>query len=163
VRSIFISNIAGNLNKVYGADTQAYLQAEAGLELTQYTRDMILETPEAFRDVDYIFSAPCCQHQFNASLKMSEPSVMTDYGIIRERFCALATDAIRAKLLEACGYKTQIIEFIDFEHSPKNLLIRAKRTGKKSRAPLAEAEEFLKTYPGKNELYELLMADGRLG
>lgn len=56
MRSIFISNIPGNLNKVYSADTQARLQAEAGLELIQYNRDKILETPEAFRDVDFIFS-----------------------------------------------------------------------------------------------------------
>lgn len=56
MRSIFISNNAGHLDKVYGADTQAYLQAEAGLELVQYTRDRIMETPEAFQDVDFIFS-----------------------------------------------------------------------------------------------------------
>ena len=56
MRSIFISNIAGNLEKVYGTDTQSYLQEAAGLELIQYTRDMILENPEAFRDVDFIFS-----------------------------------------------------------------------------------------------------------
>lgn len=56
MRSIFISNIAGNLEKVYGTDTQSYLQEAAGLELIQYTRDMILENPEDFRDVDFIFS-----------------------------------------------------------------------------------------------------------
>lgn len=56
MRSIFISNIPGNLNKVYSADTQARLRDEAGLELIQYNRDKILETPEAFRDVDFIFS-----------------------------------------------------------------------------------------------------------
>ena len=56
MRSIFISEHTENLNKVYGPDTRACLQAEAGLELVPYTRDMIMQTPEAFQDVDFIFS-----------------------------------------------------------------------------------------------------------
>ena len=74
--------------------------------------------------------------------------MITDYGLIKERFCALATDAQRAKLLEACGYKTDILEFIDMDNSPKNILIRAKKTKLpnefKRRAIMCDIEEFAK-------------------
>ncbi len=94
----------------------------------------------------YIFSVPCCQHELNASIKNKQLKIITDYGLIKERFCALATDAQRAKLLEACGYKTDILEFIDMDNSPKNILIRAKKTKIpnefKRRAIMSDIEEF---------------------
>ncbi len=81
---------------------------------------------------DYIFSVPCCQHQLNGKIKSQEFSLLCDYGLLKERFSALATDALRSKYLELCGYDVDVLEFIDIEHSPKNVLLRARRTTKVS-------------------------------
>lgn len=74
-----------------------------------------------------ILCVPCCQHEFNAAMTGSLLQPLLNHGILRERFAALATDALRAQALEILGYRTQVIEFIDLEHTPKNLLIRAVR------------------------------------
>ena len=71
-----------------------------------------------------ILSVPCCQHEMNKELQPKGWDSIFQYGIIKERSAALFTDAQRANLLESQGYKTQILEFIDMEHTPKNLLIR---------------------------------------
>lgn len=76
-----------------------------------------------------ILAVPCCQHEINRQIHCEELTPLLRYGVIRERMSALITDAVRANLLERQGYETQILEFIDMEHTPKNLLIRAvKRT-----------------------------------
>lgn len=72
-----------------------------------------------------ILSVPCCQHELNSKLKNETLNPMLKYGILKERFSALATDAIRANVLEQLGYDVQLLEFIDMEHTPKNILIRA--------------------------------------
>ena len=89
----------------------------------------------------YIFSVPCCQKEARSMMKTENFSIFSDYGMIKERFCAIATDTLRAKLLEYSGYKTDICEFIDFDNSPKNLLIRAKRTGNADRMRYEKIKE----------------------
>ncbi|SHO49408.1 class I SAM-dependent methyltransferase [Anaerocolumna xylanovorans] len=71
-----------------------------------------------------ILSVPCCQHELNKQINNEILNPILQYGLIKERIAALATDGLRAELLEAAGYKTQILEFIDMEHTPKNILIR---------------------------------------
>ena len=77
-----------------------------------------------------ILSVPCCQHELNRQIENEMLAPFLKYGILKERMAALLTDGIRANLLESKGYETQILEFIDMEHTPKNLLIRAVKTGK---------------------------------
>lgn len=111
-----------------------------------------------------IFSVPCCQHELNQQMKTEDLSLFTRYGIIKERMAALTTDAIRGNLLEYCGYKTQILEFIDLEQTPKNLLIRAMRkpvvpVSVKKRY-LAEVHAAMEEFHVNPTLYRLLFEDG---
>ena len=76
-----------------------------------------------------ILSVPCCQHELNKQMKNDLLSPVLHYGILKERMAALITDGLRAQILEANGYRTQILEFIDMAHTPKNLLIRAVYNG----------------------------------
>lgn len=78
-----------------------------------------------------ILSVPCCQHELFSQIEAPALDVMLQHGLIKERFSALATDSIRAELLSLVGYEAQLLEFIDMEHTPKNVLIRAYHTGRK--------------------------------
>jgi SAM-dependent methyltransferase len=77
-----------------------------------------------------ILSVPCCQHELFRQISQPMLKPLLKHGILKERFSALVTDAIRANLLEIAGYRTQLLEFIDLEHTPKNILIRAVKAGK---------------------------------
>ncbi|MBL4884899.1 MAG: SAM-dependent methyltransferase [Planctomycetaceae bacterium] len=79
-------------------------------------------------DAKVILASPCCQHEFYKQVNNESLQPLLKHGILRERFAAMATDALRSQLLETIGYRTQIIEFIDLEHTAKNLLLRAIRT-----------------------------------
>ena len=81
-------------------------------------------------DAQVILSVPCCQHELNSQIHNELLEPVLKYGILKERISALLTDGIRAELLESQGYSTQILEFIDMEHTPKNLLIRAVKNEK---------------------------------
>ena len=116
---------------------------------------------------DVILTVPCCQHELNAQfadggrVKRGECAAdltpVMDYGLLRERFAALATDGLRAKYLEREGYETQVLEFIDMEHTPKNILLRAVKTGRKdgrAAEEIRECIEFLGAAPTLGRLLD---------
>lgn len=117
-------------------------------------------------DADMIFSVPCCQHELNSQMQTDELSLFTRYGIVQERTAALMTDAIRANLLTLAGYKTQLLEFVDLSHTPKNLLIRAVKRPAMSKsaraAQLAEVEAAMNTFHVQPTLYRLFRESGRI-
>ncbi len=101
-----------------------------------------------------ILAVPCCQHELNGQIRCDILQPILKYGVIRERMAALITDALRADLLEQQGYNTQILEFIDMEHTPKNLMIRAvKGKGMRPRqSSIDKVTEFLQVDPALKEL-----------
>ena len=108
------------------------------------------------KKADYIFSVPCCQHEINLSIKKGgELDIFLEYGIIKERMSALLTDTVRADILTDMGYKVDMIEFIDFDHSPKNIMIRAVRNGKRGSKRIERAKELAKHYGFEQTLLKL--------
>ena len=108
-------------------------------------------------NADVILSVPCCQHELNGQVRNNIVSPITDYGLLKERFSALVTDGLRAKYLEREGYEVQILEFIDMEHTPKNILIRAVKTGKQAAGAgeqIRICEEFLQAQPTLGRLLD---------
>ena len=109
-----------------------------------------------------IFSVPCCQHELNRQMKSENLSILTRYGIVQERTAALMTDAVRGNLLTACGYRTQLLEFVDLSHTPKNILIRAVRAvipGSVKQKARLEVEELKNTFGFRPTLDGLLFPD----
>lgn len=109
------------------------------------------------KKVPYIFSVPCCQHEICSQIKKGEGEMdlFLDHGLFKERFSALITDAIRTKVLEAEGYRVDVLEFVDFSHSPKNMMLRAKKVQGKKRPDLTSIEKLEKKYGFSQTLYHL--------
>ncbi|MAT13742.1 MAG: SAM-dependent methyltransferase [Planctomyces sp.] len=93
-------------------------------------------------DAEVILAVPCCQHEVAGLLPKEVQRPLTQHGILKERYAALVTDALRAKMLEAAGYQVQIVEFIDMEHTAKNLLIRAVKIERKPQVLKRRREEY---------------------
>lgn len=93
-------------------------------------------------DADVILAVPCCQHELFKKIHNPMMASMEKHGLIKERLSSLITDSIRANALEIMGYNTQMLEFIDMEHTPKNILIRAYKTGEINQEALKEYKEF---------------------
>ena len=108
-----------------------------------------------------ILSVPCCQHELNKQMKSETLNPILKYGIVKERMAALVTDAMRAEILEAKGYRVQLLEFIDMEHTPKNILIRAvkkKRIDQEQQdigEELKKCMDFLEVSPCLYQLFEI--------
>lgn len=108
----------------------------------------------------YIFSVPCCQHEVNKTINKDSCRVINKFGILKERYSAIVTDAIRANLLQYCGYKTQVMEFIDIDNSPKNLLIRAIYQGGTPNESIKEdVEKLIQDLGISQTLYNLLFKE----
>lgn len=132
------------LSKKYGYDKLKFLVGDIASYEDVTKVDMVVTLHACDTATDYalakavkwgakvILSVPCCQHEANTMIKNELLSPVFSYGILKERMAAIFTDAVRANLLEEAGYQTQILEFIDMEHTPKNLLIRAVYTGRKN-------------------------------
>lgn len=111
-------------------------------------------------NVRFIFSVPCCQHEINLQLDGEKLHVINKFGIMKDRFSALLTDGIRANILQYFGYKTNVMEFVDFENSPKNLLIRAVKTNNSKNEKIkAEIDEIIKEYNIHQTLYDLIFKE----
>ena len=147
------------LSRKYGYDKLHFMKGDIAEYEEQSTVDMVVTLHACDTATDYalakavgwgakvILSVPCCQHEVNRQIHNEALSPLLKYGIIKERLSALVTDALRANLLEAAGYETNILEFIDMEHTPKNLLIRAVRKscvdGRKEQKVRQDAEEVM--------------------
>lgn len=104
--------------------------------------------------VKYIFSVPCCQHEINSSISTGgDFDILLKDGLFKERFSALLTDAIRTEILRAKGYSVDVLEFVDFAHSPKNIMLRAKLNS--TQKSLEKIKNLQKTYKFKQKLLEL--------
>lgn len=125
------------LAEKYGYDRLTFLTGDIadydGVEMV----DMVVSLHACDTATDYalekalqwnakvIFAVPCCHHELNRQMHSTEMNPVLKYGLIQERMAALMTDAFRADVLELEGYQVQVLEFIDMEHTPKNILIRA--------------------------------------
>lgn len=133
------------LSLKYGYDGLRFLEGDIASYEGVNSVDMVVTLHACDTATDYalykavrwgaqvILSVPCCQHELNKQIKAEVLKPVLGYGIIKERMAALITDALRAEILETRGYKVQLLEFIDMEHTPKNILIRAvKRNNNRS-------------------------------
>lgn len=121
----------------YGYDNLKFITGDVSTYTGEGNVDMVVTLHACDTATDYaiekavkwgakvIFTVPCCQHEVNKQIENEQLIPLLKYGLIKERMSALITDAIRANMLEEQGYQVQVMEFIDMEHTPKNILIRA--------------------------------------
>ncbi len=134
----------GALAEKYGYEKLEFLKGDIAKYEGKEKVDMVVTLHACDTATDYalykaiqwnakvILSVPCCQHELNKQIQNEQLAPVLKYGLLKERIAALVTDGLRAELLEQQGYDTQILEFIDMEHTPKNILIRAiRRSGKR--------------------------------
>lgn len=159
------------LSSKYGYDKLKFIKGDIAEYEGLTKADMVVTLHACDTATDYalekavkwqakvILSVPCCQHEINKQIDCKELQPLLQYGIIKERMSALITDAMRANLLKAEGYDTDLLEFIDMEHTPKNILIRAVKKAKKNEIrqndelkKISEIMEFLNVEPTLEKL-----------
>lgn len=130
-----------SLSRKYGYEKLEFLKGDIAHYEGLESVDMVVTLHACDTATDYalykaikweakvILSVPCCQHELNRQIQSEMLAPVLKYGILKERIAALVTDGLRAELLEQQGYETQLLEFIDMEHTPKNILIRAVKRG----------------------------------
>ncbi len=120
---------------------------------TDYALDFAIK-----HSAKYIFSVPCCQHEINKNIGAcgGDLDVLLKYGIVKERTSALLTDAIRAQILEDCGYNVDVMEFVDLAHSPKNIMLRAERTRPARQTNKDKLESLMQKYGFTQTLFNLV-------
>lgn len=172
----------GRLAEQYGYDKLTFLTGDISDYDGVDQVDMVVTLHACDTATDYalakavgwnakvILSVPCCQHELNAQFSAGGGSgdgllaPVMDYGLLRERFAALVTDGLRAKYLERAGYETQVLEFIDMEHTPKNILLRAvKRNGDKIKNTAAESAAVRRAADDIVKCEQFLQASPTLG
>ncbi len=104
----------------------------------------------AEKKIKTILSVPCCQHELFDQLKNRDFNPILEYGILKEKFSSILTDALRACYLKTLGYDVKVVEFIDVGHTPKNILIKAKYTGKIDERAKAEYKRLKEMFAIKN-------------
>lgn len=154
------------LAEKYGYDKLKFLKGDIARFEDAEKVDMVVTLHACDTATDYalkkavdwnakvIFSVPCCQHEVNRQIESKEFAPVLKYGLIKERMSALLTDAIRANLLEEQGYDTQVLEFIDMEHTPKNILIRAVKNKENKETGIREVTKLLHVRPTLQKLFE---------
>jgi SAM-dependent methyltransferase len=148
VEKLNLTNLRFELGDIEGFQSTDRVDMVISLHACDTATDSALLKGVGWRS-QAILAVPCCQHELNGLLEKGSVPVLASHGILKERMAAMATDGMRAKLLEAVGYKTQMLEFIETEHTPKNLMIRAVLPGSGQRmassrraACLQEVEAF---------------------
>jgi len=154
----------------YGYDKLKFVTGDVSTYTGEGNVDMVVTLHACDTATDYaidkavkwgakvIFTVPCCQHEVNMQISNEELQPLLKYGLIKERISALITDAIRANLLEEQGYQVQVMEFIDMEHTPKNILIRAvkEKENTEKKTGIEDLTEFLNV---RNTLQKLFAAE----
>ena len=163
-----VINDCNNIVRKYNLEGIKFLTGDIKDYISENKVDMVISLHACDTATDYalhqaikweskvIFAVPCCQHEVNKQIKSNSLEAINDYGLIQERIASLLTDLTRAELLKSQGYKTQVLEFIDLEHTPKNILIRAVLTNNKDINALNKINELKKEFNYTLTLEKLL-------
>ena len=157
------SDVIANCNRLrdkYGYDDLEFIQGDIEHFNNDTHVDMVISLHACDTATDYalfkgikwnaevIMAVPCCQHELNSVISGPEIDGVLQYGILKDRLSAVITDAMRANILKEWGYDTSVLEFIDMEHTPKNIMIRAVKRNGMTRKGISEKEERLEKLAG---------------